>query len=223
MTKRRALALVVAFAALPGVAPGHGHAQTGASVRNASQGTAVVAQSIAVPVYPGQMIAATVIIPMFEETPLPAVLMLTVRHPGAAPVQAGRALTEALLARGIAVVQMELVPAVEALAGEPLDQPADDAYAVLQFVREREDIDGDRVALVGVGAAAEHAALAATLDEGVRALVLLGAEPASADTMDLPTGFPLMALPLDARVVPDGAATPTPAVDAAAFLARHLQ
>lgn len=221
---RAAIFALVALSLL--AVPARSHAQQTRGLPGSASKPAVIAQSIAVPVFPGQMVAATVMLPAQGETPLPAVLLLTVRVPGSAPVQAAYALAEALLARGIAVVQLELPP-VEPDAtggGEPLAQPADDAFAVLQFVREREDIDGDRVALAGVGEAAEHAARASGLDEGVRALVLLGARPVARDSMNLPTALPVMALPLEMRAAPaHGQSAPSPAIDAAAFLSRHLQ
>jgi hypothetical protein len=199
------------------------HAQS-AGARPVSADARVITQSIQVPVFPGQMVTATIALPALEETPLPAVLILAVREPGSAPVAAALAMADALLARGFAVVQLDLPPLATAPVGEPLVQPADDAYAVLQFVREREDIDGDRVALVGVGEAAEHAARAAALDEGTRALVLLGARPMRSDTMGLPTGLPLLSLPLETRAAPlPSQPAASPVSDAAAFLTRHLQ
>ncbi|HUF14036.1 MAG TPA: hypothetical protein VMN78_13110 [Longimicrobiales bacterium] len=186
----------------------------------------VITQSVVVPVFPGQMITATVALPALEATPLPSVLLLVVREPDSGPVVAAVAMSEALLARGIAVVQLELPPVSAADSGraEPMTQPADDAYAVLQFLRQRQDIDGDRMALIGVGEAAPYAARAAALDEGVRALVLLGAGSPSRDSMDLPTSLPLLALPLEPRAAPpEGQASGSPAIDAAAFLSRHLQ
>lgn len=194
--------------------------------RPVSAGRDVITQTIAVPVFPGQLVSATISIPAREETPLPAVLVLAMRERGAAPAPAALALTDALLTRGMAVVRLDVPPApTDAPAtAEPLDQPADDAFAVLQFMREREDIDGDRVAVVGVGAAAQHAALAAALDEAAGALVLLGAEPVRSDTLGLPTGLPLLSLPLAVRAAPAAPGTvATPISDAAAFLSRHLQ
>ena len=192
--------------------------------RPVSAGRGVITQSIAVPVFPGQMVSATLSLPTLEETPLPAVLVLATREPGTAPAPAALALAEALLSRGIAVVRLDVPPAAES-PGDAVDQPADDAFAVLQFVREREDIDGDRIGVVGVGAASAYAARAAALDEALGALVLLGAEPpVAADTLGLPTGLPLLSLPLEVRAAP---ATPgtiaTPVTDAAIFLSRHLQ
>lgn len=183
----------------------------------------VIVQSIGVPVFPGQLLDATVALPAREQTPLPLVLLLVVREPGSAPGAAAGAVSEALLGRGIAVVKLELPPAVDADGGEPMLQPADDAFAVLQFMRQREDIDGDRVALVGVGAAARFAVRAAALDEGLRALVLLGAGTPSRDSLDLPTRLPLLALPLEIRAAPDGVAASSPVADTVAFLSRHIQ
>ena len=185
----------------------------------------VMTQTISVPVFPGQMVSATLSLPTLEETPLPAVLLLARREPGAAAAPAALALTEALLARGMAVVRLDIAPpaADAAAGGEPLDQPADDAYAVLQFVREREDIDGDRVGIVGLGAAAEHAGRAASLDEAAGALVLLGTETIVRDTLGLPTDLPVLLLPLEVRAAPTGSTFATPVSDAAVFLSRHLQ
>lgn len=186
----------------------------------------VITQSVVVPVFPGQMISATVALPALEETPLPSVLLLVVREPNSAPVLADVAMSEALLARGIAVVRLELPPLPPKDSGglEAMTQPADDAFAVLQFLRQRQDLDGDRMGLIGIGDAAPYAARAAALDEGLRALVLLGAGSPPRDSMDLPTTLPLLALPLEPRVAPsEGQAARFPADDAAAFLTRHLQ
>lgn len=185
----------------------------------------VVAQSISVPVYPGHLLAATVMLPASAEPPVPAVLLLAVRAPRMGHGPASAAVSRALLASGIAVVRLDLPPSLpgEPIAGESLTQPADDAFAVLQFLREREDIDGYRVGIVGIGPAAPAAVGAAALDEGLRALVLLGAPPVSRDTMDLPTSFPLLALPMEVRAAPtEPAEQSTPALEAAAFLVRHL-
>lgn len=199
-------------------------AAQGGGTRPVSGGNRVMTQTIAVPVFPGQMVNATLSVPTLERAPLPAALVIAVRDPGAAPAPAALALAEALLARGIAVIRLDLPPAAETPSGsEPLVQPADDAFAILQFVREREDIDGDRLGIVGLGAAADHAARAAALDEAVAALVLLGAQPVAADTLGLPAGLPILALPLEVRAAPAGATTATPVTDAAIFLARHLQ
>jgi len=217
----RSVALVL-LAVLAAAEPARAQASRG--TRPVAAGPHVITQSIQVPVFPGQMLTATLALPAREETPLPAVLVLAVREPGSAPVPAARAMADALLARGVAVVQLELPPLAEAPIGEPLVQPADDAFAVLQFVREREDIDGDRVGLVGVGDAAEHAARAAALDEAIRALVLLGAGPMRSDTMGLPTGLPLLSLPLEVRAAPlPSQPAASPVTDAAVFLTRHLQ
>ena len=218
---RLARAYAIAAAMLATAAPLL--AQEGGT-RPVSRGARVLTQTIAVPVFPGQLVNATLSVPVLEETPLPAVLLLAVRDRGAAPAPAALALAEALLARGIAVVRMDVPPPGDAAAGaEPVDQPADDAYAVLQFVREREDIDGDRVGIVGLGAAASYAARAAALDEVTAALVLLGAESMASDTLGLPVGMRVLALPLEVRAAPAGATVATPVTDAAIFLSRHLQ
>ena len=214
-----------AGAALVAAMPGPVLAQTGAGVRPGAQPD-VISQSISVPVYPGHLLAATVMLPALAETPIPAVLLLTMGDPHAAAPPASDAVATALLAHGVAVVRLDLPPAPmgQPRGAEPLAQPADDAYAVLQFVREREDIDGDRLAIVGIGTAAEAAVRAAALDAAVRALVLLGARPISRDTMDLPTSLPVMALPIEMRAAPvRPEPTTTPAADAAAFLTRHLE
>lgn len=216
-------ACLLAVAALHGATPSFAQSRDGGRLGTPLD---VVSQTVSVPVYPGQMLAATVTLPKTAETPVPAVLLLTVREPRTAPSPASDAMFRALLTRGIAVVRLDLppAPAARAVGAEPLAQPADDAFAVLQFVRAREDIDGDRVAMVGIGVAAGPAVRAAGMDAALRALVLLGAEPVSRDTLDLPTSFPLMALPLAARAAPaQPTEEPTPAAEAAAFLARHLQ
>ena len=191
--------------------------------RPVSAGRGVITQSIAVPVFPGQMVSATLSLPTLEETPLPAVLILATRAPGSAPAPAALALAEALLSRGMAVIRLDVPPSADA-AADAMDQPADDAFAVLQFMREREDIDGDRIGVVGVGPAAIHAGRAAALDEALGALVLLGADPTDADTLDLPTPLPVLSLPLEIRAAPAApGAIATPVTDAAIFLSRHLQ
>ena len=209
--------LAVLLAAAPVAAQGGG-------TRPVANGARIVTQTLAVPVFPGQMVNATLSMPTLEQAPLPAVLLLAVREPGAAPAASALALSNALLARGIAVVRLDVLPDAEPATGaDPLDQPADDAFAVLQFMREREDIDGDRVGVVGLGGAAPHAARATALDEVAAALVLLGAEPVASDTLGLPTGLPLLSLPLEVRAAPAGATVATPVTDAAIFLSRHLQ
>ena len=208
------LAVATVLFAADGVA-----AQTRVSASDA------MTERLEVPVFPGQLVEATLTLPAFDEAPYPAVLLLAPREPDAPPGATADAVTAALLERGIAVVRLDVLPGVAEPRGdaEPLDQPADDAFAVLQFVREREDVDGDRVGIVGVGSAADHAARAALLDEATRALVLLGVAQADADTLGLPVGFPLLSLPLDVRAAPPGRAEATPVSDAAAFLARQLQ
>lgn len=199
--------------------------QAAAQTPTTVSANAPISEALAVPVFPGHMIEATLTLPTFDEPPYPAVLVLTVREPGAALAPTAAAVIEALLERGVAVVRLDVPPrqADVPADAEPLDQPADDAYAVLQFVRAREDVDGDRVGILGVGSAADHAARAAALDEAARALVLLGVEPAASDTLGLPTGLPLLSLPLEVRAAPAGGAQATPITDAAAFLTRQLQ
>lgn len=224
MTRRLRASALVAVALTAAAAPSL--AQTrGGGERAAAQQPEVVAQSIAVPVFPGQLLSATLLLPS-APTPLPAVLLLSMREPGSAPARASVALADALLERGIAVVRLDLPPAPVgmALGAEPMAQPADDAFAVLQFVRDREDIDGDRVALAGVDAAARHAARAAGLAEGVRALVLLGAPASLRDGADLPLALPVLTLPSETGAAPAAAESLTsPVAAAAGFLARHLQ
>ena len=183
-----------------------------------------VSESLQVPVFPGQLVEAALTLPAFDDAPYPAVLVLAASEPAAGPHPAAVAVVDALLERGIAVVRVDVPPrpADVPANAEPLDQPADDAYAVLQFVRAREDIDGDRVGILGIGVAVEHAARAAALDEATRALVLLGVAATDAETLGLPTGFPLLSLPLDVRAAPPGRTQATPIDDAAAFLARQL-
>lgn len=192
------------------------------------QATPVVArdpivETLEVPVFPGQMVKATLTLPDLHEAPYPAVLLIAVREPGAGTPATALAMTDALIANGVAVVHLDVPPPLPASSAEPVDQPADDAFAVLQFVREREDVDGDRVAIIGVGAAAQHAARAAALDEAARALVLLGAEPLDSDTLGLPTSLPLLSLPIEMRAAPAVETSTSPVSDAAAFIARHLQ
>lgn len=208
--------LLVAAAA---VCAGDAAAQTAVSAREP------VGESLQVPVFPGHLITASLTLPAFDDAPYPAVLVLTVGVPGGPPAVTADAVVDALLERGMAVVRLDVPPrdADVPVDAEPLDQPADDAYAVLQYVRAREDIDGDRVGILGVAGAAEHAARAAGLDEATRALVLLGVGETDADTLGLPTGFPFLSLPLGVRAAPPGRAEATPVSDAAAFLARQLQ
>lgn len=225
---RDRLALTAALAllaqSLVGVAPSA--AQEGGVVPAGVWGRDYVVQSIEVPVFPGQTLRAMLVLPTLENAPLPAVLLIAVRASGRAPAAAARAMAEALLARGIAVVRLDLPPVdADSPAG---GDPGDDAFAVLQYLREREDLDGDRLAIVAVGRAAAGAVRTAGLDEPLRALVLLDPPAEYVADVDPPASHPLLVLPLESRAAPASAASSDESAApvttrAAAFLARHLQ
>lgn len=56
-----------------------------------------------------------------------------------------------------------------------LSDYADDAVTVVKFLRNRKDVDGDRIAVVGLGDGGATALLAADRDKHIKAVVLLGA------------------------------------------------
>lgn len=198
MRAPRRAASVLALSLL--IAPG-----AGAQARPAS-----LTQDVHVPTYPGWQLDATLMLPT-ADGPSPAVLLVA---PAEADPAAFDELTTSLAGRGVAVLRMQLSPAEPTDSGD-VAAPGDDAYAALQYLRTREDIDGDRVAIVGWGAASDAAARAAASDGAVRSLVLVGPPPG----VRHPPGTPLLIVPFEETA----AATTTRISVAGAFLAGSLR
>jgi len=146
----------------------------GAPVRLlAQQPTAVPVQDIRVTAFPGHMLQATLALPA-AEAPYPAVVLAVPRALDRDGRAAAASLTAALVRAGWAVLRFETDPVADAGA-----DAADDLYAIAQHLRDREDVDGDRVAVVALGSAAPAAVGAADGDEALRAVALVRAEPPS--------------------------------------------
>lgn len=146
----------------------------------------VLVQDVHVSSYPGYEMDGTLTLPA-QQGPAPTVLVLT-----DARSRNGTALVERLVrelgVRGVATLRLELpvreVEESEAVAG--------DAFAAIQYLRGREDVDGDRIVVLAYGGAADAALEAAAVDQAVRAVVLLAPAPGAASRSARANGTPVL-------------------------------
>ena len=185
-TPLRALRLVAAC--VVAVAP------AGAQEHEGAPDTQLIVQDVHVSSYPGYELNATLTLPV-AAGPAPAALVLT------DPVQSGvlpelveravRALGEA----GVATLRLDLTLPDGPVTTEGGAAPGADAYAAIQYLRGREDVDGDRIAVIGAGGAADAAVEAAVMDAAVRALVLLAPVQSAAVRSARDGALPLLIQP----------------------------
>lgn len=160
----------------------------------------VLVQDVRVSSFPGDELNATLTLPAGPH-PAPAVLLLLPADGSEAPAAdgLGRVLDE-LARRGIASLRMRLRS--DGAAGERSGQTGGanggDGFAAIQFLLAREDIDGDRIAVVAYGPAAGPALDAAVIGRVVRALVLIEPVPPSVARAAGPADVPLLVRPRSA-------------------------
>jgi dipeptidyl aminopeptidase/acylaminoacyl peptidase len=146
------------------------------------------AEHLQVPTQKGHALAGTLTIPSNGSPPYPAVLLITGSsrqnrdHLGnpekpASLYKPFRQIADVLSRNGMAVLRMD-DQGVGCSGGGPFEdvtipERADDSRAGISYLRSRKDIDGQRVALLGLSEGANIAPMIAASDAAIRAIVLL--------------------------------------------------
>jgi dienelactone hydrolase len=156
-------------------------------------GTVYRAETVTIPVTDGVSLAGTLTLPTGAPGPLPAVVLVSGSGPqdrdSYAPVGGGwrpfREFADALSSRGVAVLRCDDrgvgASTGDFASGTELTE-AEDARAAVAYLRDRPDIDGERIAVLGHSEGARVAMLVAAEDPALAALVLMAgaADPRAA-------------------------------------------
>ncbi|CAN5683370.1 hypothetical protein BH23GEM8_BH23GEM8_02670 [soil metagenome] len=152
---------------------------------SAPPGASYRAEDVTVRAPAGHSLAGTLTRPLVGER-VPAVIMITGSgaqdRDQAAPIISGyrpfMEIADALSGRGVAVLRLD----DRGFGASTGDFPsatsadfADDVLAAVEFLRARDDIDGDRIGLIGHSEGGLIAPLVAMSDSGLRGIVLIGA------------------------------------------------
>jgi dipeptidyl aminopeptidase/acylaminoacyl peptidase len=153
---------------------------------SAPAGAPYTAEEVRIPTAAGLVLAGTLTRPRAAAPPPVAVLITGSGADERDYFGAFRQVADALGRRGIAVLRLD-DRGVGRSTGDmetagTLDR-ADDIREALRYLRTRADLDVSRLALVGHSEGGLIAPLLATTDDGIDALVLLGAPGSSADSI----------------------------------------
>lgn len=154
---------------------------------NAPAGAIFTAEDVTVEAK-GLTLAGTLLLPKTGKPPYPAVITITgsgqqtrdeyLPLPGLEKYRPFRQIAEALASRGVAVLRVDDRGVGKSKGGETLKAStsanfADDVRAQVDYLRERKDIDPDRIALVGHSEGGMIAPMVAASDPRIASIVLL--------------------------------------------------
>lgn len=147
-----------------------------------------IAEDVRVPTPKGHALAGTLTLPSSGSPPYPAVLLITGSNPQerdhvqnsrgpARRYKPFRQIADAISRKGIAVLRMD-DQGVGCSQGGPLEtvtiqERADDSRAGIAYLRGRKEIDGKRIALLGLSEGANIGPMIAAADPSIRAVVLM--------------------------------------------------
>ena len=154
----------------------------------APPGAPYTAQEVRVPTPKGYRLAGTLTIPSDFPSPHPAVVLITGSHPQDRDMIGSRAeplskyrpfrqIADALSRRGIAVLRMDDrgygCSGGDDINDATIPERADDIRAGLAYLKDRKEIDGHRLGLLGISEGGVIGPMVATADPTVRALVIM--------------------------------------------------
>ena len=146
------------------------------------------AEEVRIPTLRGYILAGTLTLPSFVKPPYPAVLLITgsglndrdhigTRQKPISDYKPFRQIADALSRNGIAVLRMD-DQGVGCSEGGPLEnvtiqERADDSRTGIEYLRIREEIDRDRIGLLGLSEGGNIGPMIAASDPSVYALVIM--------------------------------------------------
>src|SRR6185436_13473614 len=146
----------------------------------------------------GYTLAGTLLLPKNGKRPLPAVITITgsgqqtrdepIPFPGLEKYRPFRQIAEALASRGIAVLRVDDRGVGNSRGGDTLlvstsANFADDVRAQVDFLRERRDVDPNRIVLLGHSEGGMIAPMVAASDPRIAAIVLMAGPAKRGDTI----------------------------------------
>lgn len=146
------------------------------------------AEEVRIPTLRGYILAGTLTLPSFVKPPYPAVLLITgsglndrdhigTRQKPISDYKPFRQIADALSRNGFVVLRMD-DQGVGCSEGGPLEnvtiqERADDSRAGIEYLRTREEIDRDRIGLLGISEGGNIGPMIAASDPSVYALVIM--------------------------------------------------
>lgn len=151
---------------------------------SAPPGAPYTAAEVTVPTGPGHVLAGTLTLPKDADGPVPVVVTITgsgaqdrdQRIAGIAGYRPFAELADTLGRRGIGVLRLDdrgIGASTGTMRGATSADFADDVRAALAWLRERDDVDGRRLALVGHSEGGMIAPMVAATDTLLRGIVLM--------------------------------------------------
>jgi dipeptidyl aminopeptidase/acylaminoacyl peptidase len=161
-----------------------------------AEGAPYVAEEVKVSTQAGHVLAGTLTIPKDVNQPLPGVILITGSvpmnrdfTPANAPeyVRPFRQFADALSRRGIVVLRMD-DRGCGCSGGGPLEsattaERADDIRAGISYLKNREEINGSRIGLIGWSEGAIIAPMIAVTDSSIIAIVLMAGTATKGDVI----------------------------------------
>jgi len=146
------------------------------------------AEEVRIPTLRGYILAGTLTLPSFVKPPYPAVLLITgsglndrdhigTRQKPISDYKPFRQIADALSRNGFVVLRMD-DQGVGCSEGGPLEnvtiqERADDSRAGIEYLRTREEIDRDRIGLLGISEGGNIGPMIAASDPSIYALVIM--------------------------------------------------
>ena len=157
-------------------------------------GAPYTAEEVRVPTKEGYRLAGTLTIPSDFPTPYPAVVLITGSHPQDRDMVGSRTepvnkyrpfrqIADALSRRGVAVLRMDDRGYGCSEGGDineaTIPERADDIKTGLDYLKDRKEIDGRRLGLLGISEGANIGPMIAAADPSIRALVIMAGSATS--------------------------------------------
>jgi dipeptidyl aminopeptidase/acylaminoacyl peptidase len=157
-------------------------------------GAPYLAEEVQITTNQGYLLAGTLTIPLNESPPFPAVILITGSHASNRDLVAEneypinqyrpfRQIADALSRRGIVVLRMDDRGYGCSAGGDineaTIPERADDIKAGLDYLKDRREIDGNRLGLLGISEGANIGPMIAAADPTIRALVIMAGSAAN--------------------------------------------
>jgi uncharacterized protein len=153
-------------------------------------GAPYIAEEVRIPTSKGYTLAGTLTLPSADDSSCPAVFLIT----GSSPQERDhmqdrrkpvslyrpfRQIADAISRKGIAVLRMDDqgtgCSGGELLENVTIKERADDSRAGVTYLKNRKEIDGTKIALLGLSEGANIAPMIAASDPSIRAVVMMAA------------------------------------------------
>lgn len=159
------------------------------------EGAPYFAEEMNVSTQAGHMLAGTLTIPKDVDQPLPGVVLITGSSPQnrdhsphpSVPYRLFRQIADALSRRGIAVLRMD-DRGCGCSGGGPVKsattaERADDIRAGIYYLKDRKEINGNRIGLIGLSEGGIIAPMIAITDSSIIAIVLMAGSATTGDVI----------------------------------------